>query len=305
MDMTVHKDLPDAIRENASDYRQSIKLVQDESSLDKMSFKTLPPDLAQEPGLLKLTIEYCKLATKPKLSSADAERMAEIYKLAEYDEQLDYWIARIDENIEPMLVALLQQEKESLSLEEFIYEIRNASSQEMSLEEFKKLAQNVYLSDSLVNKYISFQNYSYCRQSICQTSFGDIFVISWKPGQSSSIHLHENEFSVIRVYKGTLTHELYEKEEEVVFHQGLTGWRDKHILKEEEPVRENEWVCVNRKQIHRLINKSTKTLVTLHFRLFGQPIESEDDRPPSDSSNSLGDQAKLGSCGESKTFVRR
>lgn len=277
--MCVREKLLDAARENASDYEQNLKLVQDKSRLDEMS-QAIPPDLVQKPGLLKLVTEYCRLATKPKLNSADAERMEKIYELAEYDDELDNWIARIDENIEPFVLALIQQEKEILSLEDFINEIKNIPYQEMTLQKFKELAQKVYLSDHLVNKHIHFQDCDYYRQVICQTSFGVIFVISWKPRQSSSIHFHETDFSVIHVYKGTLTHELYGIEKEIISHQGKEGWRPKYILREKQQVGENKWVCVDTNQIHRLINNSTENLVTLHFRLFGQPIDNGDDRPP-------------------------
>ncbi len=279
--MCVQEKLLDAARENASDDRQNLKLVQDKSRLDEMS-QAIPPDLIQKPGLLKLVTEYCRLTTKPKLNGADAERMEKIYELAEYDDELDNWIARIDENIEPFVLALIQQqEREILSLEDFINEIKNIPYQEMTLQKFKELAQKVYLSDHLVNKHIHFQDCDYCRQVICQTSFGVIFVISWKPRQSSSIHFHETDFSVIHVYKGTLTHELYETEKEIIFHQGKKGLRDKYISRGKQQVEENEWVYIGTKQIHRLINNSTENLVTLHFRLFGQPIDNGDDRPPS------------------------
>jgi predicted metal-dependent enzyme (double-stranded beta helix superfamily) len=282
--MCVKERLLDAARENASDDRQNLKLVQDKSKLDDMS-QAIPPDLIQKPGLLKLVTEYCRFATKPKLNGADAERMAKIYELAEYDDELDNWIARIDKNIEPFVLALIQQEKEVLSLEDFIHEIKNISSQEMTLQKFKELAQKVYLSDHLVRQHIHFQDYDYCRQVICQTSFGVVFVVSWKPKQSSSIHFHETDLSVIHVYNGTLTHELYGMEKEIISHQGKEGWRPKYILREKQQVEENKWVYIDTNQIHRLINNSTENLVTLHFRLFGQPTDNEDDRPPS----SIGD----------------
>jgi hypothetical protein len=306
--MPAQEDLPNAIRESVSGYKKNLNLVQDESSLDE-SLKTLVPDLAQEPrGLRKLVIEYCQLAMKPELSDADNKRMAEIYKLAEYDEKLDYWIAKIDESVEPILLALLQQQKsERLFLEDFIHEIKNMPSEEITLKEFKKLAQKVCLPNYVIDSHIHFQDGEYCRQAICQTSFGAIFVVSWKPGQCSSIHSHESDFSVIRVYKGTLTHELYEKEKEVVFHEGRKGWRDHYILREEQLAGENEWVCVGTKQAHRLVNKSTQNLVTLHFRLFGQPIGNEDGCFQSSrgtSSNQPENWVKPGSCDNSKIVIR-
>lgn len=280
INMCIQEKLLGTAKENPNDYRHNLKLVQDENTLDEMS-QVIPPDLVQQPGLLKLVTEYWRLATKPRLDSADAERIAKIYELAEYDDRLDEWIARIDKNIEPFVLALQQQEKEVLSLEDFINEIRDIPSQKMTLQKFKELTQKVYLSDCLINKHIHFQDCDYCRQVICQTSFGVIFVVSWKPRQSSSIHFHETDFSAICVYKGTLTHELYGTEKEIVSHQGQKGWRDKYVLKEEQQVGENEWVYIDVDQIHRLINNSTENLVTLHFRLFGQPIDNRDDRPSS------------------------
>lgn len=294
--MAIQEDLLDKAREGVSNYEHHLRLIQDKSILDHKSLETLAPDLVQNPGLLKLVREYCKLATKSRLSCADIERMAQISELAEYDEQLDHWVTNIDEHVEPMIVALLQ---ERLSLEDFIYEVKNTPSQKMTFKRFKELAQKVDLSDRFVNNHIHFQNREYSRQTVCHTSFGDIFIISWKPEQASSTHYHENDFSVIYVYKGTLTHELYEKEKEVVFHEGREGWRDKYILKDKQQAEENDWVCVSPKQSHRLVNKSEKNLVTVHFRLFGQSIWNEDDRPSNDeyaSNNLIENRDKLSYC---------
>jgi phosphoglycolate phosphatase-like HAD superfamily hydrolase len=51
------------------------------------------------PGLRQLVREYYNLVTQEELSEADAERISEIFELAQYDEMLDEWIKKIDEAV--------------------------------------------------------------------------------------------------------------------------------------------------------------------------------------------------------------
>jgi hypothetical protein len=46
--------------------------------------------------LSKFVQEYYKLAALPELSETDAERMAAILELAQYDDELNFWINKID-----------------------------------------------------------------------------------------------------------------------------------------------------------------------------------------------------------------
>jgi hypothetical protein len=46
--------------------------------------------------LSKFVQEYYKLATLPELSETEAERMAAILELAQYDDELNSWINKID-----------------------------------------------------------------------------------------------------------------------------------------------------------------------------------------------------------------
>lgn len=46
--------------------------------------------------LAKFVQEYYKLASLPELSERDAERMAAILELAQYDDELNFWINKID-----------------------------------------------------------------------------------------------------------------------------------------------------------------------------------------------------------------
>lgn len=55
----------------------------------------------QQANLLKQVLskfiqEYYKLATLPELSQTDAESMAAILELAQYDDELNFWINKID-----------------------------------------------------------------------------------------------------------------------------------------------------------------------------------------------------------------
>jgi predicted metal-dependent enzyme (double-stranded beta helix superfamily) len=238
--------------------------------------------LSTLPGLHKLVQEYYNLATSKELSETDAERLSEIFELAQYDELLDEWIGKVDEAIE--IVEPLKPKQ--LSIEEFISEMERIPSQEMTLERFKELAEQLYLSERFLNKHIHFKDDSYHRQLIFQTSFGCVYVIAWKPGQSTTIHLHCNDLSVIRVCQGILTHRFFK---EAKFTPG--GYRRLHKKQFEE----NQWVCVDSSQIHQFANEFNKNLVTLHFRFFSQPIEidvSASERMPAEAERMLVNQPR-------------
>lgn len=275
--MIIRKNRSDNIGKSEIDRDRHLRLVLDEAGLDEADWAVLPPELTEQPGLLKLVQEYCELANKPELTEADTERMAEIYDLAEYDELLNHWLNKIDDSVEPILVALRQQK--GLSLEDFIYNLGRIPSQDMTIEKFKALAKKVRLSTRLVNEHIHFQERDYCRVPICQTSFGAIFVIGWKPEQSSEVHRHANDLSVIRVYQGTLTHKVFDEVEESVDHMGVKGKRTRYVLRDKWQVEEDGWLCVDQGQIHQLVNESQENLVTIHFRYFKQPIKREDEEP--------------------------
>jgi predicted metal-dependent enzyme (double-stranded beta helix superfamily) len=247
--------------DSIDDFKKLVVLPFDEPSNAEEALLRLP-------GLRKLVQEYYDLATSKELSEADTKRISEIFELAQYDELLDEWIAKVDEAVE----ITEQIKSKQLSIEEFIDLVERIPLQEMTLEKFQSLAERLYLSDKFLQKYISFKDDDYHRKLIFQTSFGCVYVIAWKPGQSTTIHPHCNDISVIRVCQGKLTHQLFEKVEHLY---GQKGYRPK----QEKQFTQNQWVCVDFSQIHQLSNESNENLVTLHFRFFQKTIAIDECLP--------------------------
>ncbi|AOX03552.1 hypothetical protein BJP34_32645 [Moorena producens PAL-8-15-08-1] len=221
-----------------------------------------PDNLPEHSELFQLVQEYHHLATQKELTQEDGERMAQMFELAVLDSQFDQCIDRVDQLISQSLQSCASSGcSGSLSLDEFIYQVNAIAPQDMSMEKFKELAANLNLSEKLLEQSISFNKSDYHRQLVCMTRFGDIFVISWEPGQFSQIHTHGEQISIIRVYKGTLTHRFYDPVEHL---QGKQGYRKN----DEKKFTEGELTCVGFHQTHQLANESQKRLVTVHVRFF-------------------------------------
>jgi predicted metal-dependent enzyme (double-stranded beta helix superfamily) len=235
-----------------------------------------PLDLKEQRELFRLVNEYCDLAYKSELTSFDLKRMYEIYSLAEYDEILNYWLSQIDQGVDPLFIAIRQ--KERISLEDFISALGVINSRNMTIEKFKCLVEKLFFNDALLDKYIHFKDSDYCRQLIFQTAHCAIYVISWKPRQLTQPHLHTSSLSLIKVYRGILTHSIFDDIKAPYVHlKGLEGKQLKYEKREEFQYEEDTWININAGDIHQLANMSSENLVTLHFRYFKQPSCAEED----------------------------
>jgi predicted metal-dependent enzyme (double-stranded beta helix superfamily) len=265
---------PMNIHRGAAQPSKVLSLVSTPVNLSQSVQKVLPRDLIEQPELYRLVHEYCELAYKPALTQLDIERVSEIYGLAEYDGDLNFWIDKIDNSIDPLFVAIRQ--KERISLQDFIAEMNSVNSRELTIDKFKGLTQKLHFTDCFLSKYICFQKKEYSRQLICQTSNCAIFTICWKPNQLSQAHLHTNDLTVIRVYDGTLTYTDFDEVNEIYFHEGLEGKQLKYVKKEECKIEKGSWLSIENGKVHQLGNKSSTDLVTIHFRYFKRPILRED-----------------------------
>ena len=220
--------------------------------------------LKKFPEFRKLAQEYYKLINQETLSETDTHRISKIYELAEYDELLDECIDKIEESIS----IIEQLTTKRLSIEEFIEQVESISPQEMTPEKFKKLVKSLNFSPDFLHRYIDFKNHEYNRKLILHTSFGCIYVIAWKPGQKTGIHDHSNSFSVINVYKGTLSHILYTEVNHLYNQKGYRQIKERQFT-------DNQWLHVDISQIHQLANESNENLITLHFRYFKNPVDDK------------------------------
>ncbi|NET67996.1 MAG: hypothetical protein F6K63_27865 [Moorea sp. SIO1G6] len=227
-----------------------------------------PDNLSEQPELFELVQEYHQLATQKELTQEDGKRMAQMFELAVLDLQFDQCIDKVDQLISQSLQSSPSSGGSGLlSLEEFIYQVNAIAPQEMSMERFKDLAVKLNLSKKLIEQSISFKKSDYHTHLVCTTPFGNISVISWEPGQFSQIHVHEDKITIIRVYKGTLTHRFYDPVEHL---HGKQGYR----TKDEKKFIEGQLVCVGFHQTHQLANESQERLVTVHVRFFKQRLIS-------------------------------
>lgn len=164
-------------------------------------------ELANNPCLKRVVLEYHKLANKPNLADEyDLNRLVEIYEMAQNEELLEIWIDKVDSGNDLDVLALLQSEK-TLSLEEFLIEVENLPHQ-VTAEEFRELAERLYRSnslDSMIEKRISFAHNERLRyQPIWNNNLVHIFVKSWLPGQEAPRHEHGDNLNVIYVYQGEM-----------------------------------------------------------------------------------------------------
>jgi quercetin dioxygenase-like cupin family protein len=224
------------------------------------------PQEEMPPGLYKLVSEYIQLSTQSELSDADSKRLIEISALAEYDDDLSDWLARIDDNEELILMSQKSQKK-PFGLEDFILEVKRTSPTEMTLEKFISLAQKVVLSDDFLAEHIKFSDHDRSLTVISSTPFGQIYIIAWKPGQGCHAHFHDNSLGAIHVLEGELTHYLCE----IPPHDNSGAYRRIKTDK----IQAGDWIGIDLNQMHELANESRENVITLHFRFFKSPVVSE------------------------------
>jgi hypothetical protein len=219
-----------------------------------------------QPGLSQLIGEYTRLSTQSTLSDADTKRLIEISALAEYDDELENWLMRIDENMDLILIGQ-EFQKKPFGLKDFILAVKNTPPNEMTLEAFTSLAKKVKFRDDFLAEHINFDDRERKLTMICATLFGSIFIGAWKPGQGCCPHLHDNSLSVTQVLKGKLTHYLCQ---ELKFDKPGSFRR---IQKDK--ISAGEWISIDLNQMHELVNEEPEDLVTLHFRFFNTTLLRE------------------------------
>jgi predicted metal-dependent enzyme (double-stranded beta helix superfamily) len=216
-------------------------------------------------GIVSMLKEYTNLATKPEITDLETERLYQIYEASESRPELDEWIARIDEATEKFTIGedLSKSDKKYISLitlEEYLYRLRQIEPEEMTLEQFRELVLRLDLSADLINSHIQFAKTQHFRELIHSSRYTSICVISWKPGDHVPPHEHDDSLSVIRVCKGQLAHRKWHR----VDKGGYMG-HTKGLL---DLVPEDEYISIDNLEKHELSNQSQEKLITLHFRYY-------------------------------------
>ena len=262
------------MREGASQQPNGNRIVSLIPSINERKCDSVPLEFREEPELYKLVSNYAELAYKPVLSEIDLDRISEIYGLAEFDECLDDWIKKIDDGVDPFFLKIRQHE--SISLLDFIAEVRSFHAREMTVDRFQFLAKRLKFTDNFLSSYTHFRYKEYSRQLICQTPHCAVFLICWKPGQYSQPHLHANDLTVIKVYRGVLTYSLFDEVHDPYLHQGLEGKQLRYSERGVREVPQGEWLSIENGKIHQLRNRTSSNLITIHYRYFMKPVLRED-----------------------------
>ncbi|MFB2922190.1 cysteine dioxygenase [Aerosakkonema funiforme] len=151
-----------------------------------------------------------------------------------------------------------------LTLDNFISEMMSIAPQDLQIEQLQDLVGQLDLNDTLLRQHISFSDRTYARKLLCRTSRFDILVLSWHPGQFTTIHDHAGALNVTRVRSGTLTARLFEVYDERSDREKLVRVVD------EEQLGRGGLATVDRDRIHQLANTSDEKLVTLH--VYAHPL---------------------------------
>jgi predicted metal-dependent enzyme (double-stranded beta helix superfamily) len=225
--------------------------------------------------------EYLTLATQKRLSDKDMKQLKEILELAYKDISLGQWIQKIDHAVEQCSKRLLAKSFENstsfLDLKKFLHEIEKSQSENITLETFESLVSRIDIDEDTINSNLGFQDDVPCKKSIHKSSYIHIFVMTWKPGQYVEAHEHQNDLSVIQVYKGCLSHKYWKK-------VPRTETRS-NVCERAEILQAGQSTRLGFFDHHELANKSDTLLVTLHFRYSKQlpqaveVPESTDEQP--------------------------
>jgi predicted metal-dependent enzyme (double-stranded beta helix superfamily) len=216
--------------------------------------------------LVSLLKEYTNLATKPEMTDRETERLYQIYEASESRPELNAWLAKIDEATEQFSSEQNLHDESNkkyislITLEEYLYQLRQIEPEKMTLEQFRELVLRLDLSADLINSHIQFARTQHFRELVHSSRFTSICVISWKPGDHVPPHEHDDSLSVIRVCKGQLAHRKWHR----VDKGGYMG-HTKGLL---ELIPEDEYISIDNLEKHELSNQSQERLITIHFRYY-------------------------------------
>lgn len=149
--------------------------------------------------------------------------------------------------------------KTRLSLDDFMLEMMHLPVTNLRLMRLQAMMACLQLSDELLRQHIAFSDRTYTRKLVCRTPRFELLVLSWQPGQASTIHDHADSLNVTYVYEGTLTSREFTQTSE-----GIQQLRELQV-------KQGTGVAVDRYAIHQLANTSADPVVTLH--VYALPLQ--------------------------------
>lgn len=147
-----------------------------------------------------------------------------------------------------------------LTLDDFVVKMQNISPNKLKIEQLQDWSEQLKLNDNFLRSHIVFCSHCYQRQRLYRSSYFEILLLCWQPGQLTTIHDHNDSLNVTKIYQGVLTSRLFTQKD-----AGLS-------LIQEESLKSNELVSVDRYQIHQLANTSSDNLITLH--IYAKPLKT-------------------------------
>ena len=151
----------------------------------------------------------------------------------------------------------------SLILTNLVRKLESHSPEPVNVETFRNLVENTEISNEFINRYVKFDD-TYTRRCIIQTSSLCIYVISWKPGQETTLHHHGYALDAIKVIQGEMSHWITPPEKRILF-EGYQS-SEEEDLGPPSIYKEGDLEIIDRRYGHKIANLSPEPLVTLHIR---------------------------------------
>ena len=211
-------------------------------------------------SLEKITRKYIELAIQMKPSRSHAQKTQDILEMALYDEKLEQLI----EGADCLLIELDY-------LDQSLRELNFIKAEELKIQDFAEIVRKIKISSDLIDYLSNFDDACFQRTLIYRSQCCSVYIVCFKPDQSTDIHHHGDSLDVICTYRGQLAHSIYlEKESSSLINK--------------ESVDPGGYTVVDAYQYHQLSNEGNQDLVTVSFRFescpFSERIMPEDESNP-------------------------
>jgi len=168
----------------------------------------------------------------------------------------------------------------ALVLGEVVKRVERSHPEEIESRDFEKLVRQIELPQDFIERFISKSDDS-LRQLVFRTWSLVVYVITWRPGQMSSVHHHGKALHTTKVLQGEMTHWLLTPKEvkqrqdaDKIQHE----FCDRNFTLDEcqnsKRCLPGDTVFVDRYHAHQIANLSDEPLITLHIRCGNPPEDS-------------------------------
>lgn len=145
------------------------------------------------------------------------------------------------------------------SLDEFLAEAERRRVDQAPAGALARLVEGLRLPSELIESHVRFDPAGYHRSLVRRTDALDLLILSWMPGQRSTVHDHAGSRGVVRVHRGVLTSRSFAVEGPAARSTGETL------------VPAPGLAAVEVGDVHQLANTSAGPLVTVH--VYAPPLQ--------------------------------